>query len=70
MKVIHLIGGGDEGGAKSHVQQLIKELGQFIDVTLISYRKGKFHDDAVDMGIDARVISTEMSFQICVKPLI
>ncbi len=58
MKVIHLIGGGDEGGAKSHVLQLIKELGKFIDVTLISYRKGNFHDDAIDMGIDARVIRT------------
>lgn len=58
MKVIHLIGGGDEGGAKSHVLQLIKELGKHIDVTLVSYRKGKFHDDAVAMGIDARIVRT------------
>jgi len=58
MKVIHLIGGGDEGGAKSHVLQLIKELGKNIEVTLVSYRKGRFHDDAVAMGIDARVIRT------------
>ncbi len=56
MKVIHLIGGGDEGGAKSHVLQLIKELGKHIEVTLVSYRKGPFHEDAVKMGIDARVI--------------
>ncbi len=58
MKVIHLIGGGDEGGAKSHVLQLIKELGKHIDATLISFRKGKFHDDAVAMGIDARIVKT------------
>ena len=58
MKIIHLIGGGDVGGAKSHVLSLIKELGKHIEVTLISYRKGPFHDDAVSMGIDARVIST------------
>jgi polysaccharide pyruvyl transferase CsaB len=58
MKVIHLIGGGDEGGAKSHVLQLIKELGKHIDVTLVSYRKGSFHDDAAAMGIDARVVNT------------
>jgi len=56
MKIIHLIGGGDEGGAKSHVLQLVKALGEHIDVTLISFRKGRFHDDAVAMGIDARVI--------------
>lgn len=58
MKVIHLIGGGDEGGAKSHVLQLIKELGKTIEVTLVSYRKGPFHNDAVAMGIDARIIRT------------
>ena len=69
MKVIHLIGGGDEGGAKSHVLQLIKELGKHIDVTLISYRKGKFHDDAVAMGIDARVIRTGNVFLDIYKTL-
>lgn len=69
MKVIHLIGGGDEGGAKSHVLQLIKELGKNIDVTLISYRTGKFHDDAVDMGIDALVVRTGNIFSDLRKTL-
>lgn len=55
MKVIHLIGGGDVGGAKSHVQQLVHELGKHIEVTLVSFRSGPFHDDAVKLGIDARV---------------
>ncbi len=58
MKAIHLIGGGDEGGAKSHVLQLVKELGKHIEVTLVSFRKGSFHDDAIAMGIDARIIKT------------
>lgn len=69
MKVIHLIGGGDEGGAKSHVLQLVRELGKHIDVTLVSYRKGKFHDEAVAMGIDARVISTGNIISDLVKTL-
>lgn len=69
MKVVHLIGGGDEGGAKSHVLQLIKELGKYIDVTLISYRKGEFHDDAIAMGIDARVIKTGDIFRDLRKTL-
>jgi polysaccharide pyruvyl transferase CsaB len=56
MKVIHLIGGGDIGGAKSHVLQLVRELGRHIEVTLVSLRRGPFHDDAVRMGLDARVI--------------
>lgn len=58
MKVIHLIGGGDVGGAKSHVLSLVKELGKHIEVTLVCYRKGPFFEDAVKMGIDARVIRT------------
>lgn len=69
MKVIHLIGGGDEGGAKSHVLQLIKELGKHIDATLVSYRKGKFHDDAVALGIDARIVKTGNAFSDLLKTL-
>ncbi len=58
MRVVHLIGGGDEGGAKSHVLSLVQALRQFIDVSLVSFRKGPFHDDAITMGIDAYVIPT------------
>jgi len=46
MKVLHLIGGGDVGGAKSHVLSLVRELGKHINVKLISFRTGAFADDA------------------------
>lgn len=58
MKVIHLIGGGDVGGAKVHVLSLVKELGKHIDVKIISLRPGKFADDARDMGIDVEVVKS------------
>ena len=58
MKVLHLIGGGDEGGAKSHVLSLVKELSSKIDVKLISLRYGAFADDAKAMGIDVKVVRT------------
>jgi polysaccharide pyruvyl transferase CsaB len=58
MRVVHLIGGGDEGGAKSHVLALVKALGEHLDVSLVSFRRGPFHDDAVAMGIDAHAIPT------------
>ncbi len=58
MKVLHIIGGGDVGGAKIHVLSLIKELSKYIDVKLISLRPGKFAEDAVSMGINTEVIST------------
>ncbi len=56
MKVIHIIGGGDVGGAKTHVLSLIKTLNSYIDVKLVSLRPGAFADDAVAMGIDTVVI--------------
>lgn len=58
MKVVHLIGGGDVGGAKTHVLYLLKELGRHIDVKLISLRPGSFADDAKKMGIDVEVVKS------------
>ena len=40
MRVIHLIGGGDTGGAKTHVLNLLKELNQYIDAQLFCFRRG------------------------------
>lgn len=58
MKVLHLIGGGDVGGAKSHVLSLVKELGKHIDVKIISFRTGAFADDAREMGINVEIVKT------------
>lgn len=58
MKVIHLIGGGDTGGAKTHVLNLLKELNGSIDAHLICFRKGDFYEDAVKMGVHIDVIDT------------
>ncbi|OPZ93551.1 MAG: Alpha-D-kanosaminyltransferase [Firmicutes bacterium ADurb.Bin419] len=62
MKVLHLIGGGDIGGAKSHVLSLVNELGKHIDVKLISFRKGAFADDARKLGINVEIVSTGTIF--------
>jgi polysaccharide pyruvyl transferase CsaB len=58
MKVVHIIGGGDVGGAKTHVLYLLKELGKHIDVKLISLRPGVFADDARAMGIDVTIVKS------------
>ena len=62
MKVLHLIGGGDIGGAKSHVLSLVNELGKYADVKLISFRKGSFADDARAMGINVEIVKTGTIF--------
>jgi len=63
MKVLHLIGGGDEGGAKSHVLSLVQQLGNHISVKLIALRPGPFAEDAKKMGIDVEVIRTGNVFK-------
>jgi polysaccharide pyruvyl transferase CsaB len=57
MRVIHLISGGDVGGAKTHVLTLLKGLSERMGITLVCFRDGPFAVDARAMGIDTRIIS-------------
>ena len=52
MKIIHLISGGDVGGAKTHVLSLLEGLGRTQQVRLVCFTAGAFADDAMAMGID------------------
>lgn len=63
MKILHLIGGGDVGGAKFHVLTLVRELGKYIDVKLVALRPGPFAEDARAMGIDVEVVNTGNIFR-------
>ncbi len=58
MKVLHLIGGGDIGGAKVHVLSLVKELQKNIKVKIVAFRPGVFADEAKQKGIDIEVVKT------------
>ncbi len=62
MRVIHLIGGGDTGGAKTHVLNLLRELNDSIDAQLVCFRKGDFSEEAVRMGIPIHVIESGNPF--------
>ena len=46
MKIIHLISGGDVGGAKTHVLSLLEGLGRTQTVRLVCFTAGAFADDA------------------------
>lgn len=63
MKVIHLISGGDTGGAKTHVYSLLRFLNQVVDVQLVCFRPGPFADGAMELGIPTRVLNA--SFFSC-----
>ena len=58
MKVIHLIGGGDTGGAKPHVLNLLYRLNRRIDAELFCFMKGEFSEEAAAMNIPITVIES------------
>ena len=55
MKIVHLISGGDVGGAKTHVLTLLQGLGRTETVRLVCFMEGAFAREAREMGIDTVV---------------
>lgn len=55
MKVLHLISGGDTGGAKTHIISLVKELDKIIDAKVICFIEDIFYYEALDAGINIEV---------------
>lgn len=55
MKVLHLISGGDTGGAKTHIISLLKGLNELIDAKVVCFIEDTFYEDAKASGIDIKV---------------
>lgn len=55
MKVIHLISGGDSGGAKTHVLSLLQNLNKTITAQLVCFRDGPFAEEARSLGIPTEI---------------
>lgn len=51
MKVLHLISGGDKGGAKTSVFALLLALNEEIDVTIACFTEGVFYQEIQDMPV-------------------
>ena len=56
MKVIHLISGGDSGGAKTHVLSLLQNLNKAITAQLVCFRDGPFAEEARSLGIPTEIM--------------
>ena len=56
MKVIHLISGGDTGGAKTHVHSLLQGLNQYIQADMVCFTDGPFTEEARALGIHVDVM--------------
>lgn len=58
-KVLHLISGGDTGGAKTHIFTLMKGLSGKVETKIICFIKDTFYDEAEERGIDIEVYPQE-----------
>lgn len=65
MNLIHLISGGDVGGAKTHVLSLLDRLGKTDKVLLVCFTDGDFADEARALGIPTEIISGSNPFKVC-----
>ncbi|MFI3226915.1 MAG: polysaccharide pyruvyl transferase CsaB [Clostridia bacterium] len=59
MKILMLMGGGDVGGAKTHIMSIAKNLSCEHDFKLVSFRDGDFPREAIEAGIDVEIISSK-----------
>ena len=55
MKVLHLISGGDTGGAKTHIISLMKGLEGLVDAKIICFIKDTFYEEVKESNIDIEV---------------
>ena len=60
MKVIHLISGGDTGGAKTHIHYLLSGICKNIDAKLVCFMRGEFSEEAEALGIPTVILDGNM----------
>ena len=49
--MVHLISGGDSGGAKTHIHSLLSNLSSRAEITLVCFMEGPFAQEARELGI-------------------
>lgn len=55
MKVLHLISGGDTGGAKTAVLSLCQELSKYIQCDIVCFIQDSFYEEGLARGINIKV---------------
>lgn len=66
MKVLHLISGGDTGGAKTHIINLCSKLKDLVSLKIICFMYGQFYEEVKNAGIDIDVIQQSSRFDLSV----
>ncbi len=66
MRVLHLISGGDTGGAKTHVFALLDALKNMATVKIVCLMPGAFYDEIRARGVDAAVLPQKSRLDLSV----
>ena len=64
MNVVHLISGGDVGGAKTHVLSLLQALNRTDYAHLVCFMEGPFAEEARELGIPTTVMESGNLFAV------
>ncbi len=66
MRILHMISGGDTGGAKTHVFSLMSVLPKLCDIKIVCFIKGQFFDELQDIDVDSELIEQKNRFDLSV----
>ncbi|MDO5547327.1 MAG: glycosyltransferase family 4 protein [Eubacteriales bacterium] len=56
MKILQMMGGGDVGGAKTHIFSLVRELDKYHEICMVSFRDGPFPQEMRAEGIRVELV--------------
>ncbi len=62
MRVLHIISGGDTGGAKTHLISLAKELKNEVDMKILCFFAGAFYNEAKDLGLPVELLNQKFRY--------
>lgn len=65
MVVLHLISGGEVGGSKNHLVSLALNMKKTKNI-IICFMKGKLYDEALEMGLDIRLVEQDGRFDLSI----
>lgn len=66
MKILHLIRGGDSGGAKTHIFTLLDELTKYIDCEVVCLIPGVFYQEILEKDIKTVLFRQKNRFDLSV----
>ena len=68
MKVLHMISGGDKGGAKTAVFSLLLALDEQIDITVACFMEGVFFQEVQELAVRSVLFRQRFRFDLTVLP--